>query len=133
MSITQCIFKLTDSEICCWDKCLNSPVPEHPSTSNMVNGPQHFSKLDESTFTIFLHFSEGNSGWKCLSEWYAKSEDCFLSHWLPMTSILLLTETIYWNIFRWNNLRNETYFLNIFLHFLNLDSILNIFKKTWPF
>ena len=114
---TQCIFKLTDSEICCWDKCLNKPVPEHPSTSNMVNGPQHFSKLDESTFTIFLDFCEGNSGWQCPSEWYEKSGDCLLTHWLPMISFLLLTETIYWNIFRCNNLRNETYFLIFFYIF----------------
>ena len=45
-----------------------------------------------------------------------------------MTSILFLTEAIYCNIFRWTYLRNEKYFLNIFLHFLNLESILKNFK-----
>ena len=55
-----------------------------------------------------------------------------LTHWLPMISIVLLTEVIYCNIFRCNYLRNQKYFLNFFLHFLNLDSILNIFKKYWP-
>ena len=52
-----------------------------------------------------------------------------LTHWLPMISILLLTEVIYCNIFRCNYLRNQKYFLNFFLHFLNLDSILNFFEK----
>ena len=46
-----------------------------------------------------------------------------------MTSVLFLTEAIYCNIFRCIYLRNEKYFVNFFLHFLNLESILNIFKK----
>ena len=46
-----------------------------------------------------------------------------------MTGILFLMEAIYCNIFRFKYLRNEIYFLVIFLHFLNLDSILKIFKK----
>ena len=48
-----------------------------------------------------------------------------------MTSILFLKEAIYCNIFRCNYLRNEKLFLKFFfLHFLNLDSILNIFEKN---
>ena len=47
-----------------------------------------------------------------------------------MTSFLFLTEAIYCNIFRSNNIRNEKYFQTIFLHFLNLDSIFNILKKA---
>ena len=46
-----------------------------------------------------------------------------------MTSILFLTEAIYCNIFRCISLRNEKYFLTIYLDFLNLDSILNVFQK----
>ena len=46
-----------------------------------------------------------------------------------MTSILLLREAIYCNIFRCIYLKKEKYLLNFFLHFLNLDSILYIFKK----
>ena len=42
---------------------------------------------------------------------------------------LFLTVAIYCNVFRCNYLINEKYFLNFFLNFLNLDSILNIFKK----
>ena len=46
-----------------------------------------------------------------------------------MTSILFLTEASYCNIFRCNYLKNEKYFLNSFLPFLNLNLILSISKK----
>ena len=46
-----------------------------------------------------------------------------------MTSILFLTDAIYCNIFRCNYDRNEKYFRSFLLHFLNLHSILNIFKE----
>ena len=46
-----------------------------------------------------------------------------------MTNILFLKEPIYCYIFWWNDLSNEKYFLNIFLEFRNLDSILNILRK----
>ena len=48
-----------------------------------------------------------------------------------MTSILFLTEEIDCKIFRCIDLRKEKSFLNFFLHFLNLESILNIFKKNY--
>ena len=46
-----------------------------------------------------------------------------------MKIILLLIETIFIKIFRWDYLRKKKIFLLSFLHILNLDSILNIFKK----
>ena len=46
-----------------------------------------------------------------------------------MTSILFLADAIYCNTFSCLYVRNEKYFRNFFLHFLNLDPILNIFKK----
>ena len=110
-------------------KRLKSPLSEDPSTSNMVNGPKHCWNLNDSTFTIFIDRCEENHALKIFCDWYWKSSDCFLTHWLPMTSILFLTEAIYCNIFRCNYLRNEKYFMNFFFNFLNLDSILNIFKK----
>ena len=104
-------------------------LSDDPSTSNMVNGPKHCWNLNDSTFTIFIDRCEENHALKIFCDWYWKSSDCLLTHWLPMTSILFLTEAIYCNIFRCNYLRNEKNFRNLFLHFLNLDSILNIFKK----
>ena len=49
-------------------KCLKSPVSEDPLTSNMVNGPKHWWKLNDSNFTILIDHSEGRLGWKNLSE-----------------------------------------------------------------
>ena len=46
-----------------------------------------------------------------------------------MTSIFFLIETRYSYIFRSNYLKKETYLLKLILHFLKLDSILNISKK----
>ena len=50
------------------DKCLKSPVSEDTSASNMVNEPRHCSKLNESTFTIFIDPCQEILGWKDLSE-----------------------------------------------------------------
>ena len=46
-----------------------------------------------------------------------------------MKSILFVTEEIYSNSFRCNYLKKEKSFPNLFLHLLNSDSILKIFKK----
>ena len=111
------------------DKCLKKPLSEGPLTSNKTNGPKHCWNLNDSTFTIFIDPCENNYGWKSLSELYAKSYDCLLTHRLPKTSILFLTEAIYCKIFRCIYLRNEKDFPYFFFHFRNLDSILIIFKK----
>ena len=76
------------------DKWLKNPVPDDPSTSNMVNVPKHCWNLHHSTFIIFIDHWQGNCVLKSLSYWHAKSWDCLLTHWMPMTSILLLTMTI---------------------------------------
>ena len=55
------------------EECLKSSVSEDPSTSNIVNGPKHRSKLNDSTIAIFIDTCESNSGWKSLSERHAKS------------------------------------------------------------
>ena len=109
------------------DQCLKSLVSEESSTSNMVNGPKHCWNLNERTFTTFCQI---NSVGKNLSERYAKSKDYLLTHWLEMTNIFFLIETIYCKILRCNYPRNKKIFHNFFFHFLNLSSILNFFKKT---
>ena len=111
------------------DKCLKSSVSEDPSTRNMANGPKHCWSLNSSTFVIFIDHCERNSVVKSLSWWYEKYKDCFLTHWLPMTSILFLIETIYRNIFRCNYLENNRNFHNFLFHLGNLDSTLNILKE----
>ena len=42
------------------DKYLKNPVSEDFSTSNMVNGLKYCSKLNDSTFTIFIDTCAGN-------------------------------------------------------------------------
>ena len=42
------------------DKYRKSSVSEDPSPSNMVNEPKHICNLDDSTFTIFIDYCEGN-------------------------------------------------------------------------
>ena len=91
------------------DKCLKSDISEDPSTSNIVNSPRHCWSLNGSTFTKFFDHSEDNSVDKSLSEWYAKSQDCFVTHWLPATSILFLIDTIYCKIFRCHYLRKKAF------------------------
>ena len=108
------------------DKRLKSIVLEDPLTSNMVNGRKHCWNLNDSTFTIFIDPCR----LKNLSYWYAKSLNYLLTHCLPITSILFLAKAIYCNIIRCNYLRNKKYCLNLFLHFLNVDSFLNISKKN---
>ena len=96
------------------DKCLKSLVSEHLLTSNIVNGRKDSSKPNNSPFTKFIDPFEVNSDWKSLTDWYGKSQECFLTHWLAIKGIIFLTETIYSNIFRCKYLRNEKYFLHIF-------------------
>ena len=111
------------------DKCLKSPASEDASRSNMVNGAKHCWNLNGSTFTLFVGHCESNSVGKSLPWQYAKYYDCLLTYWLPMTSILFLIETIYCNLFKCNYLRIKKFCFNFFLHFPNLDWILNIFEK----
>ena len=114
------------------NKCLKRPVPEVPSPSNMVNRRKHCGHLNHSTFTIFIHTCTDNYCWKSLPEWYGKSQDCLLTHWVPIISILFLSETTYSNILRCNYLTNGKEFVMFFLNFLNLDSIWTFLKKRCP-
>ena len=111
------------------DKWLKSPVWEDPSTCKMVKAPKHCWNLKDSTFTIFIDHCEGNSVGKSFSHWYGKSRSCLLTHWLSMKSILFLIETIYRSIFRCSYPRNKKILPIFFLHFRNLEWILNILKK----
>ena len=43
------------------DECLKSHVSEDSTTSNMEDGPKHWSNVQEVTFTIFIKHCEHNS------------------------------------------------------------------------
>ena len=106
-----------------------SSILEDPSTSNIVNGPKHCSKLNDSIITILIHPCEWNSVWKSLSEWYARSQDSLLTNCLLVTSIFVLIETICSNIFRCKYLKNKNYFLNFFFSFSKFSFNFDHFKK----
>ena len=57
------------------DQCLRCLVSEDPSKSNMVNGPKHCSKLEDSSFTIFIDHCNGNCLTKSLCYKYEKSQN----------------------------------------------------------
>ena len=76
------------------DKCLKSPASEDPSTSNLGNVRKNCWNLHHNTFIISIGQCQGNWVGKSVSYWHAKSWDCLLTHWLPMTSILCLIDTI---------------------------------------
>ena len=113
------------------DKCLKSPVSEHPSTSNMANGSKHCWNLNDSSFTIFIDPCEGSSGWKSLSEWYATFEDYLLTHWVPIIGILFLTEAIYCNILRCSYIRSKKDFLNFLFAFCKFSFNFEHFQKKY--
>ena len=75
-------------------KCLKSRVSDEALTSNMVNGIKICWNLNFTNFTIFIDHCEGNEVRKSLSYWYAKSQDCFLTHWLPVRSIPFLKDNL---------------------------------------
>ena len=109
-------------------KCLKSPVLDHRSTGNMVNGPKHWFNLNGSSFTIFVHHCESHWVGKSHSQWYANSEDFSLTHWLPMTSILFLVERIQCKQFRCLYRKNKS-FLKFFCAFLKSTSNFEHFQK----
>ena len=93
---------------------------------NVVNGPKHCFNLTASIFTIFIDHLEGQWDGKSHSLWHAKSGDYLVTHWLLMTSILFLIEAFYYNVFRYNYLKNKK-ILWIIL------SIFQIYIKFWTF
>ena len=42
------------------DKCLKTAVSQYPSTSNMINEPEHCSNLNAGAFAMFIDHSKGN-------------------------------------------------------------------------
>ena len=72
------------------DKCLKSPVSEDPLRSNMADVTKHCWNIHHSIFIIFIDHYQVNWVGKSLSYWDTKSWDCFLTHWLPMESVLFL-------------------------------------------
>ena len=67
---------------------------KRPSYKRHGKQPKHCWNLQDSTFMIFIHHCKGNWVLKSLSEWYAKAQDCLLTHWLIIANILVLIRTL---------------------------------------
>ena len=80
----------------------------------MMNVPKHCWNLHHSTVIVFIGHWQGICVRKGLSCWHAKFWDCFLTHWLPIKSILFFIGRITRYRFRCNYLRKK-YFKNSFL------------------
>ena len=102
-------------------KCLKSSLSEDASTTKMVKGWNTVQSLTTASLPYLLIPVKEIQ--------ICSSLGLFVNQLTAMTSILFWTEAIYCNIFRCLYLRNEKYFLNFLLHFINLDTIFNIFKK----
>ena len=95
----------------------------------MLKNPKHFWNLHESIFIILPHHSE----WKWFGEnipyWNLKSYRYFLTHWLPMTGILLGIVGICSSVVKWYDLKDQTLFSPFFFPFLECSSYIKHFKK----
>ena len=121
MTLTAFVFPKLPTLKTWLDKCLKSPVSENPYASNIVNFPKQCRNHHHSTLIIIIDQCEVNWVGKGLSYWHAKSWDCFLTHCLPMKSILFFIGRIWRYQFRLNYIRNKKLFPNFLLHFWNLD------------
>ena len=98
----------------------------------MVNGPKHFWNPNDITFTIFVHPGERNWSWKSPSEWYKKFLGLFVNLLAANNKNSLLNRGKLQQHFQMQLSQKRKIFSQFFLHFQNLDSFFNIFKKKRP-
>ena len=101
------------------------------SILNMVNVPRHYWNMLHSTFIIFIEHCQIMWVGKCLSYWLAKPWDCLLRYWPPMKNILFLIETIQWDQFRCNYLRNKKLFSELLAEFLKCSLSFRYFERKY--
>ena len=98
-------------------------------TIKILKGAKLLEKKHESTFLIFFHHSERTWFAKYLNQLYVKSWECFVTQWLPMTTILFRIVIIYCPWFKCKYLKNEKLFIVFSFHFSNLHQVLNILRE----
>ena len=89
---------------------LESVASEPPSTVRMLMCAKHIWNLHGSNFMMFLDHSEGKWFAKYPPYWILKSSGYFLTHLLPMTTILFEIFRICSSIFKCDYLKNENFF-----------------------
>ena len=106
------------------------------SNSQHVNGSETLMKFVQKHFYLFDSSIRDEFCWKMSLLVRSEILKYLLTQWLPMTSVLVFAGTISRNQFKCYILRNQRLFLQILLHFSNLNKFLNIFEKimspkTW--
>ena len=94
-----------------------------PFGNHRVKGSQTPLKVARHHYYHFSHEFQVKSVGKTLLYCDHKSEDCLLTHWLPMTCIPAATCRYFYNIFKRSYLKNGRLFLDFLLHFWNVHNI----------
>ena len=110
-------------------KRLKGLASEHHSVINELTGSKHRWKMQGTTNTPFPHKFHVNRVGKSLLYSDLKSQDCLLTHWLPMTSIPAAKFRIFCYNFNRYYLKNGRLFPDILYHFWNVHELHDIFKK----
>ena len=95
----------------------------------MVNVQKRCWNVHHDTSILFTDHFQVNWVRKSLCYSYAKSWECFLTHWLPIKRILLLKKDNFTIPILIQLSQKETFFLTFLLDFWNLQYILNILKQ----
>ena len=89
-------------------KMSKNPSFRTPFGNKHAKGSWRLLKYAQKHFYHIFSWLLGNRVRKCLSQFYLKSHDCLLTHWLQMTSILFVIVRIHGNQFKSSYLRKKT-------------------------
>ena len=90
---------------------------EHTLAVNVLTGPIHCKSPQDSNFIPLFHFSEIDRAWKHPLYSDLKSQDCFLTHWLLIPSLLAIIRGIYRNELKCIYFENQKLFVYISVYF----------------
>ena len=96
---------------------------------NVLMDPKYCTSLQKRTFILLFHHSDTDKGGKCCFQSDLKSQDCTLTHCLPMPGILAIIREVYWNQINCIYLKNQRRSVDFLLHLYNLHRIWNILEK----
>ena len=98
----------------CLLKRLKGIASAHHLVINVLTGSKHCWSQHSTTIFLFFHDFEMNWVAKCLPWSYLKSSDCFLTPWLPMTSIPVAICRFFDNNFKRFYLKKKRIFVEFY-------------------
>ena len=111
----------------CLLKRLKGLAWKHHSVINVLTVSKHCWNQHGTPIFLFSHEFEINWVGKCLPKSYPKSSDCYLTRWLPMTSILVALYRISGNNFKRHYLKKK----RLFQIFYCISEICIKFRTFW--